>query len=1157
MTNTKRIIAFITALTICTAFATGCSSKNKSSSESAATTETTAETATDSEEIKENPVKATPVSYSKDGMYKTTVSSDEVDLSGLTTDNIEISYLTNINKVINEDSGLVYESDEKESVEVKVESVSKNDKDGIDITFTDETPYEYVTDSYTIFFDDIDGGVSVPVEFSKIKLTPDVDAVMSSDKETKITLTIDGSEFENEVTKEDISLDDAFSAMKVDSVSASGKNLTMKLSGEPVRNEAGVYQWGTISVSPKAIKDGYVSVSANIDVQSEYAGFDSSSLKFADGNVTADLIVCGVADIDSLTKDNIKIEGVTIENVEKKDDGRVTLTMSEENIKSVNDFVDLISGKSITIGSYDTMIGLSQADFYPVFDYVDEKGEDLELTLKLYAFYGDFDSSISTSQFSFGDDFEGAKAESVEIDNDGIAELIISVPANGQDSDNFLMNGTVTVKAGALVNNWGEKTTKECSYTREYSAETLGRNMKSGGAGLSKPNIMLNEETLLEIQKYVRGKDTKLGTIIYWGGVASQVFSIAKTVLELTGVIKSEHQQLMEAIAQVDKKVSKVLENQFIIMNDLEKMTGQIVSGANETYQKDLATLRTNIDNMTMRLKNGALYMALEDAVASGKLDKMPSFAGMRREVLEAEKEKYRQLYAPNVDNMTDKEAADYNERLTDYLTKREQNEFDKEFAGYTNTYNELYKSLNDVACELARNDSSNPIIRYDEICATAYNFDSQCYEFRLAQRTTAEYLINKGLALVGYYNKIDNYPNNPDFEIVQDNVQKALNQLEAMSNIGHPVSEVDAVVGTKEVEIDGKFIGEVKLAGDANSAETAKKYLTDEGYTVIDKNLNDSFGGHYIYLGYKTTDSYDDAIKRFACFTGNDDDEPIKVHTAFEDHIGFNTFDPTPYTGDDVFIKNKGGLDTGVPVEKKGSLHYDYYLYYTKDEFNDKKAVVNMYFDDDYDINQKDRSYCSFNNTQFAIPGVEVFFLHYDTATTPGKTKVKLPTGKNPEYYPYCYVLGKKIFAETSDDSERFQGKYGALHIKDRFNTYNTNESRNWSEIELNKFKGKMRTSSFKDEFADAGMILPYGLLIESQRKLDITKTRASGDMYTFTVEGKIIEPGSNTATSYYREGAFGGEFSSNYISRHIWASTWSKAQFVQKHKFVILYLY
>lgn len=1157
MTNTKRIIAFITALTICTAFATGCSSKNKSSSESAATTETTAETATDSEEIKENPVKATPVSYSKDGMYKTTVSSDEVDLSGLTADNIEISYLTNINKVINEDSGLVYESDEKESVEVKVESVSKNDKDGIDITFTDETPYEYVTDSYTIFFDDIDGGVSVPVEFSKIKLTPDVDAVMSSDKETKVTLTIDGSEFENEVTKEDILLDDAFSAMKVDSVSSSGKNLTMKLSGEPVRNKAGIYQWGTISVSPKAIKDGYVSVSANIDVQSEYAGFDSSSLKFADGKITADLIVRGVADIDSLTKDDIKIEGVIVENVEKKEDDIVTLTMCEENIKSVNDFVDHISGKSMTIGSYNTMLGLSQADFYPVFDYVDENGDDLELTLKLYAFYGNFDSSISASQFSFGDDFEGAKVESVEIDNDGIAELILSVPANGQDSDNFLMNGTVTVKAGALVNNWGEKTTKECSYTREYSAETLGRNMKSGGAGSSNSNIMLNEETLLEIQKFVKGKNTELGTILYWGGVASQVFSIAKTVLELTGAIKSEHQQVMEAIAQVDKKVSTVLENQFVIMNDLEKMTGQIVSGANETYQKDLATLRNSIDNMTMRLKNGALYMALEDAVAAGELDEMPSFAGIRRDSLEAEKEKYRQLYAPNVDNMTDKEAADYNERLTDYLTKREQVIFDKEFAGYTKTYNELYKSLNDVACELARNDSSNPIIRYDEICATAYNFDSQCYEFRLAQRTTAEYLINKGLALVGYYNKIDNYPNNPDFEIVQKNVQNALNQLEAMSNIGHPASEVDAVVGTKEVEVDGKFIGEVKIAGDANSAETAKKYLTDEGYTVIDKNLNDSFGGHYIYLGYKTTDSYDDAIKRFACFSRNNVEDTLEVSSPFRDQVGLNTFNLTPYTGDDVFIKNKGGLDTGVPAEKKGSFHTEFYLYYTKDEFKDKKAVVNMYFDDGYDADEKDRLYSSFNNGMWAGPGIETIFLHYDTATTPGKTKVKLPTGKDPEYFPYCYVLGKKIFAETSDDSQRYFGKYGALHIKDRFNTYNTNESRNWSEAELNKFKGRMRTSSFKDEFADAGMILPYGLLIESKKTVDIATHRESRDTYTYTVEGKIIEPGSNTATSYYREGAFGGEFSGNYISRHLWTRSWSEARFEQKHKFVNLYLY
>ena len=50
MTNTNRIIAFIAALTLCTALTAGCSSKKESSSESTATVQTTADTTVEAAE---------------------------------------------------------------------------------------------------------------------------------------------------------------------------------------------------------------------------------------------------------------------------------------------------------------------------------------------------------------------------------------------------------------------------------------------------------------------------------------------------------------------------------------------------------------------------------------------------------------------------------------------------------------------------------------------------------------------------------------------------------------------------------------------------------------------------------------------------------------------------------------------------------------------------------------------------------------------------------------------------------------------------------------------------------------------------------------------------------------------------------------------------
>lgn len=55
------------------------------------------------------------------------------------------------------------------------------------------------------------------------------------------------------------------------------------------------------------------------------------------------------------------------------------------------------------------------------------------------------------------------------------------------------------------------------------------------------------------------------------------------------------------------------------------------------------------------------------------------------------------------------------------------------------------------------------------------------------------------------------------------------------------------------------KFLSEIHMA-QADDAETAKKMLTDNGYTVFDKNLNPG-GDEVVYLGYKTSADVEDAI--------------------------------------------------------------------------------------------------------------------------------------------------------------------------------------------------------------------------------------------------------------------------------------------------------
>ena len=54
-------------------------------------------------------------------------------------------------------------------------------------------------------------------------------------------------------------------------------------------------------------------------------------------------------------------------------------------------------------------------------------------------------------------------------------------------------------------------------------------------------------------------------------------------------------------------------------------------------------------------------------------------------------------------------------------------------------------------------------------------------------------------------------------------------------------------------------YLSDLKMA-EADTADEAKKLLTDEGFTILDKNLNPD-GGKAVYLGYKKSTNVDDAI--------------------------------------------------------------------------------------------------------------------------------------------------------------------------------------------------------------------------------------------------------------------------------------------------------
>ena len=1025
-------------------------------------------------------ITATAVKYSKSGKYTTTVKSKKVDLSGINADNIEVRYMDpsadssvpvvsqeNENQTTEEysEQAVISNIDDLYPLTAKVEGVESGKGKVYDITFTDESAAEFAANNYVIYFKDLGHLADVAVELPEITLTPDIEFVTPADHEIKLTLTLAGSTFEDGITEKDIILSNAFEGMEQKVVSSSENNLTLQLSGDLSKNDAGAYQWGTVNVARSAIKDAYSTVSAKVEVKLDYSGLDASSLKLSGDKISADLKVYGSADVNSLTKDNVKVEGAVVETAEKKDDNTVALTLSAENVKSVNDFVDAVSGKKLTVDSYETEIALSQSKFYPVFDYVEEDGKNLKLTLKLICFYGSFDQNISTKDFSFSDELKNAKAESVKVDEDGIAELIITVPANGQTADKLSINGTLTVAAGALVNAWGEKTANECSYTRDYSNESLGK------------DVSLNTDTLLEIQKYTRGKNTLFGQLFYWGKFGGQVFSIAKTVLEITGVIKSEHTQVMEQLAALDKKLDVVIDNQVKIIGMLDDLAKELKFVENDQYKDDIDTLQHYIHNMELTLENAALDMALEKAVKNGELESMPSFAGLDDEELEKTMDEYKKKYLPDVSDFTAEEAYAYSDSVVDYIIEHSAEKKNRLYASYEANYDHMYEALIAVAKKINRTDGTNPFTRYNELCAKKYNFDSQCYDFRCAQRETALLLMGKGMAIVAAMEKGFTYPNVANFKSAKEVVSAAAERIdnEFTLNLGYPASQIKAFPRKEMVNSGVTYISDIAVAG-AKSEWDANKALTDKGYIPYPVELNKGTDGDYfIRLGYKTSKNPGEAIKDL--FVENAGLIDGKPRSGIRPSL-------CPVLGDQDF------------VDHYGDLNYDAggnYLYLHQDKIGATgKGLTKFWIDgskpasgqgDQTDLNRG--------------AGGAYLYLHTEYVDFEKETGIILDN--DPEYYPFSYVLGAKAAICNGNAGGALQKPDGSF--------------RNWSDEEINNFISRAGGKTWNEELNSAGFTgTTYRMLVEvkgwSCYSFFTGKSIMSGSNSLQTLNDKLIDP-------------------------------------------------
>lgn len=122
-------------------------------------------------------------------------------------------------------------------------------------------------------------------------------------------------------------------------------------------------------------------------------------------------------------------------------------------------------------------------------------------------------------------------------------------------------------------------------------------------------------------------------------------------------------------------------------------------------------------------------------------------------------------------------------------------------------------------------------------------------------------------------------------------------------------------------------------LGGDKSTVSEMKLEYEQKGWIFIDDDLNDGAGGDYVHVLYKKSSSYSsNVITDIIIKTGEHPDSYI---------FNGRTYYRAPHDGSEYFKSYGGNLNSATTVSSSTNM----WLYYTKEEFPDKRAVSGIAF--------------------------------------------------------------------------------------------------------------------------------------------------------------------------------------------------------------------
>ncbi len=697
------------------------------------------------------------VQWNKTGEYTAEIDTNGADLSDVAAANVKV--LSCCFK--NESDGV-----EADTAECPV-SDAKYADGSLTVTFKDDKAADKTTDLFALSVNENELTATVYLNYPCLTARTDVSGISAEESSHELTVTLDDGAFSKSITTDDISLSGSFSEMTAKSVSANGGSLVLTLDGKAVIPDGQeVYPDGIVTVNASAIEGGHSPASLRIPVRDSFLMFESENMTVDKNTVTVPLTVMGIENTDGLSAEDISFADVISEDeegensesspqvkvtgVEKQSDTQFILTMEVEGVTDRNSAARALDGRTIDVNGTSVTAGFSSAGFYPLFDYIEAKGDDFEITLELDAKSGTFAEDIGADDVTFDGELSDAKDMTLQRKDDITAALTFSIPSNGQTVESFNYDGTIELAPGALINNWGDPTDEPAEYIRSYSQDTLGRSTSS----------------MLLLAK-------GLGFASKGFTVAGVAFSVITTVLQMTGAVKNATVQAMEINKEINKNLDYIFDqlkrNNYVI----EDINDQIEWRKVEDFNVQLSMLNTYSQKFAWYISAENLeklgYEPVEvtgDEENAEKAEKYRKLKEISKAVFEAEESRDRELAL----------------RFRDYFS----------------TYNTMREYYMNVCALLEQNGYNNPVNTYIKYMSRRSNFDTQTLEQRSAYIDTIKTLLFTSSVYITIYNLRGTTVNDDGTLNLKTVAKTAQNEL---MKITPQLEDIDSAISAREVK--------------------------------------------------------------------------------------------------------------------------------------------------------------------------------------------------------------------------------------------------------------------------------------------------------------------------------------------------------------------